>query len=39
MSYEEYIEYARVKGFQALSESSFEAMVVAGYDFERGCFV
>lgn len=38
MSYEEYKEYARLKGFQPLSEKAFDLMVKAGFDFRKGDF-
>ena len=38
MSYEKYCEYAKAKGFQPLGLEAFEAMVRAGFDFEKGGF-
>ena len=38
MSYEEYIEYARVKGFQPMGLEAFEAMIAAGFCFKKGGF-
>ena len=38
MNYEEYKEYARVKGFQPLREEAFEAMLRAGFVFGENRF-
>lgn len=39
MSYEDYKQYAKSKGFQPLGLEAFEAMVRAGFNFELGGFV
>lgn len=38
MNYEQYKAYAKAKGFQALSETAFKAMVKAGFNFLNGKF-
>lgn len=38
MTYEEYQELAKDKGFQALSFEAFEAMIKAGFNFKSGEF-
>jgi hypothetical protein len=38
MSYEQYKQYAKEKGFQPLGLKAFEAMIKAGFDFIKGGF-